>query len=332
MKLTIVDKAFIPRGHNYADVLEGVLRTAQLAESAGYHRYWVTEHHHMACSHSSPDVMVSVIAGATSRIRVGSAGMLMLFHSPWRVAEAFRLLEALYPGRIDLGVAAGGAGSPDVQQALSPGFDMAEARANGLYARQVERLMELAGGKRGRRPPRPLQLKPVWPRFSPPAPRPDLSAVPSPADQPGPPVILLGAGPGDRHALFAARHGRTFCYLVSNGYEEMGLEVIRKYRDAFCPSEQLSEPEVLIAGHLLCAETTQDAARLLNTFRASFQDETATVIGRPERCRERIQELLDRYGAREMALFPLYLSEEDRLRGLAMLAEAAALDRETVAV
>ena len=105
MKLSVLDQSPIRSGGTAADALRETIELAQITERLGYHRYWVAEHHGSASfAGSSPEVLISTIAAHTSRIRVGSGGVMLMHYSPLKVAENFRLLETLYPGRIDLGV------------------------------------------------------------------------------------------------------------------------------------------------------------------------------------------------------------------------------------
>ncbi len=105
MKLSVLDQSPIRSGGTAADALRETIELAQITERLGYHRYWVAEHHGSASfAGSSPEVLISTIAANTSRIRVGSGGVMLMHYSPLKVAENFRLLETLYPGRIDLGI------------------------------------------------------------------------------------------------------------------------------------------------------------------------------------------------------------------------------------
>lgn len=326
MKLTIVDKGTIPRGQSHRDVLRGIIASARAAEAAGYHRYWVAENHHGGCSFSSAELMAATLAGATSRIRVGTAGMLMLYHNPWRVAEVFRLLEALYPGRIDLGVTSGVAG-PQLEQALAPDFD--PSQKDETFARQVGRLIELTRQVRNARRPRPLVLKQPWPVFAP-VRTASGPTIPAPAERTGPPVILLGSGKRAAPALLAAGHGCAFCCRIS-GTLEAALDVARQYREAFRPSPQLDRPYFILAGNFICGENNQDAARMLRTYRLSAGDEPINFIGSPGTCRQRIGDLLDQFRTDEIALFPLFGTLQDRVRGIGLLAGTAVADPHWIA-
>lgn len=113
LKLSVLDLSPIPAGYTPTDALSNSVDLARQAEAAGYHRYWLAEHHNtgmLACS--APELLICRIAGATTRLRVGSGGIMLPNHSPLKVAETFRVLEAMFPGRIDLGLGRAPAPTP----------------------------------------------------------------------------------------------------------------------------------------------------------------------------------------------------------------------------
>src|SRR5271168_2974589 len=119
LKLSILDQSPIPEGSTLGDALRNSIDLAKLADELGYERYWVAEHHGskaLACA--SPEVLIGPVAAATSRIRVGSGGVMLPHYSPLKVAENFRMLNGLYPGRIDLGIGRAAGTSPKVAFAL----------------------------------------------------------------------------------------------------------------------------------------------------------------------------------------------------------------------
>jgi len=119
IRLGVLDQVFISEGRTAAQGLHESTRLAQAVESFGYARFWVSEHHAMrALAFSSPEVLIAHIAAATSRIRVGSGGIMLPHYSAYKVAENFRLLEALHPGRIDLGLGRAPGGMPLATRAL----------------------------------------------------------------------------------------------------------------------------------------------------------------------------------------------------------------------
>ena len=115
MRLGILDFCLLREGLKPFHSLHESLLLAQEAERLGYSRFWMAEHHELLYAQQAPELMVPLVAGSTERIRVGVAGMLLKLHSPLRVAKAFRLLESVFPGRIDLGVGGGEADAEVVE-------------------------------------------------------------------------------------------------------------------------------------------------------------------------------------------------------------------------
>src|SRR6478672_7518643 len=119
MRLSVLDQSPIPEGSTGPDALRNTIDLAQLADSLGYTRYWVAEHHGGAMlAGPSPEALIGPIASATERIRVGSGGVMLPHYSPFKVAETFSLLAGLYPGRIDLGIGRAAGTDPMTTHAL----------------------------------------------------------------------------------------------------------------------------------------------------------------------------------------------------------------------
>ena len=234
LPISVLDLAPVPAGSTSRDVVRNTTELARHAEALGYHRYWVAEHHNsptMACP--SPEVMIAHIAANTSRIRVGSGGVMLPNHSPLRVAEAFRVLEALHPGRIDLGLG------------RAPGTD-------GLTAYAIRRGAE--------NPDFPTQLAELlafggegFPDGHPFAP-----VAAEPADVPLPPVWILGSS--EFGAQVAAAMGTGFAFarhLNPRG----AAEIMRMYRERFRPG-MLEEPYAILGLSAVCADTSERAHEL----------------------------------------------------------------------
>lgn len=305
MKLSLLDFGFVPPASNAAEMLRQLVESAPVAESLGFSRFWLAEHHEGHFCYGVPEMLIPVIAARTTRIRVGAAGVLLHFHSPLKIAESFRILEALYPGRIDLGVASGVTGSVAIQRALRHGFDLTEAVRARLYTAQVE---ELIGWCRNA----------IVPSVK-------LYAGPAPVGHPSPPVLLMGGGKGQGNMMLAAKHGTSFCYSLSHGLSDTGAETVQRYRDQFQPSEQMAAPHAMIGGSVICAETNNEAIALQNYFFALDKNLRAAVIGRPERCRDRIQELLDEYGCDEFVVMPMANDPPAKIRSYELLSAACGL-------
>jgi luciferase family oxidoreductase group 1 len=318
MNIGVLDRGF-RNGRPTREVLANLLECATRAERWGMSRFWLSEHHSGFCSYSSPELMVAAIAARTSRIRVGSAGVLLYFHKPWRIAECFRLLEAMHPSRIDLGVAAGLGGNVNAQQALSPGFDLAKAVESGLYAANAASLLD-AIDARYQRVTR-FSFEQPLPRF---APKREDSSIPAPIDCPGPPVVFLGSRTGLGNALLAAKHGRSFCYLLEPGMDSACNDVLKRYRDAFRPSEHLSEPHALLAATFAGAETDALARQWVLLNERLGNGEKARLVGSGQSCKRQIEDLFALYGVDEIILSPVLESFAQRMEGLeALMAETS---------
>ncbi|SDT71443.1 LLM class flavin-dependent oxidoreductase [Actinoplanes derwentensis] len=239
--LSVLDLATVREGHGSADALRGTIEIARAADELGFARFWVAEHHNMpAVASTSPPVLISAVAAHTRDIRVGSGGVMLPNHMPFVVAEQFALLEALYPGRVDLGIG------------RAPGTDQATAAAlRGVSPRlAVERfpehlrsLLGLLGDAR--------------------VPAGKLSATPAPETFPE--VWMLGSS--TYGAQIAAALGLPFCYAY---HFAMGSDVdgaLRLYRDGFQPSPRRPEPWVMVSASVLAAETTEEAQFLAGPSR-----------------------------------------------------------------
>ena len=161
IRIGILDQSPIISGHSPAEAVHETIRLAQAAERLGYHRYWLAEHHSTAAlADPCPEILVTRVAAATTRIRVGTGGVLLPYYSAFKVAEQFRMLEALYPGRIDLGI--GRAPGGDQITALA----MGEGRYPGAenFPDQVQYLVAyLDDALPGNHPFAPVKAMPAGP-------------------------------------------------------------------------------------------------------------------------------------------------------------------------
>lgn len=231
--LSVLDLATVREGHGSADALHGTIEIARAADDLGFARFWVAEHHNMpAVASTSPPVLIAAVAAHTRDIRVGSGGVMLPNHMPFVVAEQFALLEALYPGRVDLGVG------------RAPGTDQATAAAlrggspQLTVARFPEHLRSLLGLLGDARVPAG--------RHS-----------PTPAPETFPEVWILGSS--TYGAQVAATLGLPFCFAY---HFAIGSDVdgaLRLYRDGFQPSPRLPQPWVMISVSALAAETGEEA-------------------------------------------------------------------------
>jgi luciferase family oxidoreductase group 1 len=236
--LSVLDLSPISSGSTGAQALRNTLDLAQLADALGYHRYWLAEHHNLASvASSAPEVMIGHVASLTRRMRVGSGGIMLPNHSPLHVAEVFRVLAALHPGRIDLGLG------------RAPGSDQVTALAlRGTKERLgaddfPEKLAELFAFGSGEFPRDNIFRS--------------IRALPD--DVPLPPVWLLGSS--DFGARLAARLGLGFAF-AHHFSPDWVLPATRAYREGFQPSATLAQPRLMLTVSAICAETDAEAGRL----------------------------------------------------------------------
>ncbi len=320
--LSVLDLAPVPAGATTASALAGSLALAREVEALGYLRYWVAEHHGMpGVASSSPAVLIGAIAAATSSIRVGSGGVMLPNHAPLVVAEQFGMLEALHPGRIDLGLGRAPGTDPRTAAALRRSVE-------GLSAEEFpQQLAQLRGWFRG----------PVG----------GVTAVPAEGNEP--PVWLLGSS--GYSAQVAGLLGLPFAFAHHFSGQNT-LPALALYRDSFRPSETLAEPYAMVCVSVLVAEDDAAARRLAlpgalsflrlrsgrpgpvptveeaETYpytpqeRAFAQDRLdSQVIGGPATAREGLQALLDATAADELMVTTLVHDPADRLRSYRLLSE-----------
>ena len=239
--LSILDLSPIAAGSTGAQALRNSLDLARLADALGYVRYWVAEHHNLpAIASSAPDIMIGQIAAVTSRLRVGSGGVMLPNHAPLMVAERFKVLEALYPGRIDLGLGRAPGTDPATSYALRRRQGISEEddfldRFNELM------LLETRGFPAGH----PFH---------------NVRAMPS--DVALPPVYLLGSS--DYSAQLAGHIGAAFAFAHHFAQFD-AAEAMRLYRDNFRPSPAHATPYAILATHVVCADSDEAAERLAKT-------------------------------------------------------------------
>ena len=240
LPLSVLDLTPVPSGTPSAEAVRNSLDLARTAERLGYSRHWVAEHHNtpgMACP--APEVMVGHVAAATERIRVGSGGVMLPNHSPLRVAEAFRVLEALHPGRIDLGLGRAPGTDAVTAYALRRGAPGADD-----FPGQLAELLAFADG--GFPEDHPFHRVAAEPR-----------------DVPLPPIWILGSS--DYGARVAAAMGTGFAFarhLNPRG----AAEAMRRYRAGFRPSPAMAEPHAILTVSGVCADAAERAAFLAGSL------------------------------------------------------------------
>jgi len=326
LRLSILDQSPIPEGCNAGDALRNSIDLARLADGLGYTRYWVAEHHGtsgLACN--SPEVLIGPIAAATSRLRVGSGGVMLPHYSPLKVAENFSMLSALFPGRIDLGIGRAAGTSPLVAFALQR--DRRQPSPDD-FPQQLDELLALTANR-----PHPDA------RFA------RLGSVHFET----PELWLLGSSQDS--AAWAAELGLP--YAFADFINPDGARLARYYRQTFCPSARGEAPRTAVAAWAICAETDEEAERLSYSFRMMmtllFRGQTIQVptveraerfleeegktpvnrriiTGTPGRVRTAIEALARDYEAEEVLIVNIVHSHAARRRSYELIAEAFGMD------
>ena len=323
--LSVLDLVPVGEGIAAAAALRRTTDLAQLAERLGFVRYWFAEHHGMpGIASSAPEILIEHIATATNTIRVGSGGIMLPNHAPLRIAEAFHTLEALHPGRIDLGIGRAPGTDPITSSALRP-FDAEQ------FASQLGELIALSRG-----------TFPSGHRFH------KVRVVPAGVTLP--PIWMLGSSGASARFAGSLGLGYAFARHFSPSPPE---PAIRAYREAFTPSPQFPRSHVVLGVSVICAESDEEADRLARTVdlvwvryqRGEFaalptpEDATkypytaqdlATVqsnrakhfIGSPARVAAQIQDLIEATGADEIMVTTMVHDHAARLRSYELLAGA----------
>jgi luciferase family oxidoreductase group 1 len=338
-RLSVLDQSPIPEGSSGADALHNTLDLARLTDTLGYHRYWVAEHHGTpGLASAAPEVLIGPIAAATSRIRVGSGGVMLPHYSPLKVAEAFSVLSGLYPGRVDLGL--GRAPGTDGLTMLALQRDRREPSPDDFPQQLAELLGYLESG---------LPADHPFARLA--------STLPGLPERPEP--WLLGSSP--QSAIWAGQLGLP--YSFADFINPSGAEIAALYRQQFRDSEARPVPVVSVAVWAICAETTEEAQRLASSARMSFrllrqgrlipvpppekalrflaeQDgerdgtprphvpgrDRRAVIGDPDKVREGIESVARDYGAEEVMVVTITHDHAARRRSYELIAEAFGLE------
>jgi luciferase family oxidoreductase group 1 len=238
--LSVLELFLVASDNTPTRAIHDALALARRADELGYTRYWIAEHHNMpSIASSAPEVMIGHVAGLTKRIRVGSGGIMIPNHTPLRVVEIFRTLEALYPGRIDLGIG------------RAPGTDPVTSAALRHASREsIERIAELVAF-----------AEDDFPEGHPFA---GIQAMP--ADAPLPPIWMLGSTSAG--ARIAAELGVGFSFAGHFSMAEAD-EALATYRKLFRPSATLAEPRVMMAVGVICGSTQKRAEQLATCIKVA---------------------------------------------------------------
>lgn len=327
MILSVLDQSPVSQGSSGAQAVRNSIDLAKHTESLGYHRYWLAEHHGtpaLACA--SPEVLIGPIATATSRIRVGSGGVMLPHYSPLKVAETFTLLSALAPGRIDLGI--GRAAGTDAVTTFALQRDRRQASPDDFPAQLYELLAYLDNELPADHPFARLAMLPGLP------------------ERPHP--WLLGSSP--QSAIWAAELGLP--YAFADFINPLGAEIVKDYRARFEPSRHAEKPYVMAAVWAICAETDEEARRIASSskmmftlfFRGQliplppiekalaflaeqpkdedpFRTRRRAIVGSPQKVREGIEAAAAEYGADEIMIVTNTFDHQDRKRSYQLIAE-----------
>jgi luciferase family oxidoreductase group 1 len=331
MKLSVLDQSPVPAGSRPEDALRNTIDLARAAERFGYTRYWLAEHHNTrGLAGPAPEVMVATVAAATDRIRVGSGGVMLPHYSSLKVAEQFRVLEALHPGRIDLGIG------------RAPGGDMMSAAALRIPTPEGDRfpnqVQDLIGFLEDRLDPRHPFAR--------------VRATPEPSDG-VPPVWLLGSSDYSAAVAAVLGTGFSFAHFINPAG---GEHVVAEYRASFKPSPAFPQPRASVGVNVMCAQTTEEAILLASSVRLwrrrlrlgdpgpvptvddaltelgdrarerPQDDERRLAVGNPDEVRVELEELAERYGVEELVVLTICHDHSARVRSYELLAEAFDLD------
>src|ERR1700760_3458460 len=248
MRLSVLDLVPVRTDQSTSDALAATTQLAQTADRLGYTRYWLAEHHNMpAVAATSPPVLIAHLAAHTSRLRVGSGGVMLPNHAPLAVAEQFALLEAAHPGRIDLGIGRAPGSDPVTSLALrgAAGRDDRDIEAFPEYLDDVVALMSA----RGVRVPLPRDL--MRENYI-------LKATPAAATEPK--LWLLGSSMYSAHLAAAKGLPYVFAHHFSGPSTAQALAL---YRSEFVPSELAAEPVTFLTVNAAVAETRDEATALI---------------------------------------------------------------------
>jgi len=237
LRLGVLDQSPVVSGRSPAEAVAETLALARLAEDLGYGRYWLAEHHAIAAlADPCPEILLARLAAETSRMRVGTGGVLLPYYSAFRVAESFRMLEALYPGRIDLGIGRAPGGDLRTAQAVAYGAGVSAEH----FPQQVQ---DLAGFLDGTLP----------------AGHPFAGLKAQPAGATAPQIWLLGSS--DYSGALASQLGLRFAFAHFISARGAGA-VMRDYREQYRPSAGEPAPASLLCAFVICAASAAEAERL----------------------------------------------------------------------
>jgi luciferase family oxidoreductase group 1 len=326
IKLGILDQSIVRKGGTAEQAIAETVETVKLAESLGYSRFWVSEHHNSTMiAGSAPELLMVKLADATNIIRIGSGGIMLPNHSALKVAENFRMLETLFPGRIDLGMGRAPGGDRITAALLNPSNTFSEES----YTTQLEHLQAFfkdeAETKYG-----------------------SLLAVPQSVGTPQQWILSSSTGGS---SLLAAKYGMGLVIArFINGHADP--EMTKQYKQSFTPSIQFPSPVALLAITVLCADTEEKAAQMrklsdynllqfeqgkfepMNSYetiagyefsgdeKMRIRNNTGRIVsGTPKQVKEQLTSLAKEFGVEEIIITTMTYSKEDRFNSFKLLAK-----------
>lgn len=318
--VSVLDLAPIVEGSNVSQSLQNALDLAQHAEKWGFNRYWLAEHHNMTgIASAATSVVIAHVAGGTNKIRVGAGGIMLPNHSPLVIAEQFGTLEALFPGRIDLGLG------------RAPGTDQRTLRALRRSPHDAENF--------------PQDVAELQMYFEKAEPGQSIRAVPG--EGLNVPIWILGSSLFG--AQFAAAMGLPYAFASHFAPDAM-MQAIEIYRATFRPSRQLQKPYVMLGCNVIAADTDEEAKFLFTSIQQQFRNlrrgtpgqlpppvdviewsplEKAGIdralsyafVGSKEAVRNQLNDFINRTNADEIMVTAAIHDHAKRLRSFEILAE-----------
>lgn len=328
--ISVLDQSPVSEGMADGEALHNTIDLAEHADRLGFHRYWLAEHHGLSLSGPSPEVLIGPVASATKRIRVGSGGVMLPHYSPYKVAESFSLLAALFPDRIDLALGRASGTDPLTQYALQR--DRRHAAADDF----PQQLLELLAYFRRELP----KDHPFW----------RLQHT-LPGGEAAPEFWLLGSSA--QSSIWAKEIGLR--YAFADFINSEGAAIAKAYREGFEASADLPAPHSMVGLWVMCAPTEQEARELAASIQMSMlmlrrgtpikvppveqalaflQSEgrepgvshrRRMIVGDPGQVREGIEAAIDEYRADEAIVVTIAFDHAARVRSYELIAEAFGL-------
>ena len=326
INLSVLDQSPIRSGSNAHEALNDTLSLARLCDELGYYRYWVAEHHASdALAGCSPEVLLGRLGAETSRIRIGSGGVMLPHYSPYKVAENFKLLQALYPGRVDLGIGRAPGTDPFTAAALRYGSQVGPQHFPQMVADLQALINDTDPVTAGMEAARAFPL----------------------VDEP-PQIWMLGSS--EDSATFAGEAGfpYSFAYFIN---PSIRTDIFELYRRCFTPGPNLDKPQTSLCVFTICAETEEEANRLSRSRdlwyvrllqgspgpvptvqeatdypyadaekRAIEANKHKRAVGNPQQVSEKLLKLAEQFGTDELIILTITHDPVARQRSYQLLA------------